>query len=209
MNKTRDVEFLLKKGHDVNEKLDNGRTALFIAIELNHTAMIALLIHKGADVNVKDDKGLTPLHIACYHRHVDTGADVNFKSATGYTSLHMACRCHTNDVIAKKLLRHGAYYNLRDDKKDKTPRRHAREGGRNHLDKLLQLIDMVYRDVTRKHEEIVSNLKYLQTNYKELFDLLKFVRNSKGDSLVSLAKRGKEKNEILREVNDLLTEGTK
>uniref|UniRef100_A0A8D9AV51 Ankyrin repeat protein RF_0381 n=1 Tax=Cacopsylla melanoneura TaxID=428564 RepID=A0A8D9AV51_9HEMI len=172
-------------------------------------------IEAGACVNVSTARCGSGLIYASWKQYTDIvdlllvkGADVNFKSTTGYTSLHMACRCHPSDVIAWKLLQHGAYYNLRDDKKNKTPRRHAREGKKNNMDTLLQLIHMVFRDVISKHEEIVINLKYVKTNYTHLFDLLKLVKNSKGDSLVSLANSGKEKCEILREINDLLTEGS-
>ncbi|KAL1458263.1 hypothetical protein WDU94_008425 [Cyamophila willieti] len=167
---------------------------------------------EGACVNVSSAKCGSALIYASWKQYeeivdllLDNGADVNFKSATGYTSLHMACRFHTDDVIARKLLRHGAFYNLRDDKKNKTPRKHAREGGRNNLDTQLQLTDMVFRDVLLKDPEIISNLNYLKTNYRNLFGLLKFVKNCKGDSLISLASGGKD-GKFREELTKVLTE---
>uniref|UniRef100_A0A8D8M7Q9 Ankyrin repeat protein RF_0381 n=1 Tax=Cacopsylla melanoneura TaxID=428564 RepID=A0A8D8M7Q9_9HEMI len=121
MNKTRNVEFLLNTGHNVNERLDNGRTALFIAIEGNYTPMTALLIHKGANVNVVVD-GHTPLHMACVSRQLEivrllleNKANVHAKAFLGTPILSAFNGESSNPAdlidVVEVLIKHGANVN--------------------------------------------------------------------------------------------------
>lgn len=57
------VKFLLKKGVDINEKTNKGKTALHRAcgLESHCTAAISILFKYGADPNALDDRGRLPL----------------------------------------------------------------------------------------------------------------------------------------------------
>lgn len=58
------VKILLKEGVDVNEKSDEGHSALQYAASKNWPAICAALIEKDADINITDKRGATPLHRA-------------------------------------------------------------------------------------------------------------------------------------------------
>lgn len=122
-NKTRDVEFLLRSGQDVNEKMYQGRNALSFAVEAGLKDMAALLIHHGINVNVKESNGFTPLHTACFCRHKDIvrlllskGAEIHGNSMMG-TPILTACfipspsKIRDPSDIVKILLDHGANVN--------------------------------------------------------------------------------------------------
>ncbi|KAL1458264.1 hypothetical protein WDU94_008426 [Cyamophila willieti] len=167
---------------------------------------------EGACVNVSSAKCGSALIYASWKQYeeivdllLDNGADVNFKSATGYTSLHMACRFHTDDVIARKLLRHGAFYNLGDEKKNKTPRKHAQEGQNDKLDKLLRLVDIIFQSVLKKKREIISKVVDIKNNDIDLFEVLKHVKNCEGEDLISLVRAGKDNCNINRKLISVLT----
>jgi len=55
------VEFLIKRGADVNAKTDAGFVALFWAARYGHEKVAKVLIDNGADVNAKDKDGMTAL----------------------------------------------------------------------------------------------------------------------------------------------------
>lgn len=60
------VKLLVENGADVNLGDNNGRTALFDAIEAKNANkdIIRYLIQNGADIHKEDDKGITPLSFA-------------------------------------------------------------------------------------------------------------------------------------------------
>jgi ankyrin repeat protein len=61
----------IKQGADVNDKDDDGQTALHKAVAGGHrSAVIALLTH-GADMGERDAKGRTPLMVAAENGHVE------------------------------------------------------------------------------------------------------------------------------------------
>lgn len=59
-NNEQIVRLLLKNGADVNERTENGRTALHDACLNGSLEAVTLLLKHGADVNIVDNDGLTP-----------------------------------------------------------------------------------------------------------------------------------------------------
>lgn len=57
------VRLLIDSGVDVDDRRNNGCSALHEAVSGGHEHVAKLLIQKGANLNIKDDKGCTPLHI--------------------------------------------------------------------------------------------------------------------------------------------------
>lgn len=98
-----EVKKLLASGVDLNERDDNGFTALGAAAYQGKTNIVKFLVERGADVNFRhtmsgsDLEGSTPLHFASYRGRVDTvrtlielGADVNARNKHNWTPLHLA-----------------------------------------------------------------------------------------------------------------------
>ena len=91
------VECLLDLGIDVNQKLDDGSTALIYAAQGGNKEVCELFIEKGADVNaVKEDRN-TALMIAAQEGHgevcellIGRDADVNAVEEDGSTALMVA-----------------------------------------------------------------------------------------------------------------------
>ena len=75
------IEFLLKRGVDINARNAQGETALLIAAWTGREELVEVLLNKGADPNVKTRNGLSPLKVAKENGHA---------------------------VIVEKLLAHGA-----------------------------------------------------------------------------------------------------
>jgi ankyrin repeat protein len=90
----------------INEKDDQGKTALHYAITQNQLELVQWLLDHGADKEARDKDGLTPLHWASREGHTPTvalllaaNADVAAKHKNAYTPLHFAAdRGHT-DVV--------------------------------------------------------------------------------------------------------------
>jgi hypothetical protein len=94
------VRFLVKEaGANVNQAMDNGCTAVFIAAQHRHVAVLRYLVKKcRADVNQAVNNGATPLLIAAEVGHTavlqclvkEFGADVNQARTNGSTPLMTA-----------------------------------------------------------------------------------------------------------------------
>lgn len=103
------VEMLLKKGANINERVDR-RTALHNAVEEGNLEIVEILLSNGADVNDEIGKKLgdnidTPLTIAARKGNVhlvkiliDKGADVN-EVRGGSGPLHLAVRNRRIEVV--------------------------------------------------------------------------------------------------------------
>jgi ankyrin repeat protein len=53
------IDLLIDRGARINDRDDQGRTALMIAAELGHTAAADLLVSRGADRSLRDQDGKT------------------------------------------------------------------------------------------------------------------------------------------------------
>lgn len=60
------VNHLLKLGHDINTRDDEGRTALYVAVDDTYYGLAIHLLEHGADPNIPDNEGDFPLDIAKY-----------------------------------------------------------------------------------------------------------------------------------------------
>ena len=63
----RTIEYLLRRGANVNAKDRNGFTALHAATHTGNVGIVALLLESGADVNAKNAFGNSPI-MTCDHR---------------------------------------------------------------------------------------------------------------------------------------------
>ncbi|MFB0553289.1 MAG: ankyrin repeat domain-containing protein [Phycisphaerae bacterium] len=107
------VQLLLSKGADVNEKNRMGWTPLHTAIQNRRQALIEPLIAKGADINATNNRGQTPLMAAVYIGQKDAvelliakGADINVIGG-GDNALSLAKK-RRNQEIVDLLVKHGA-----------------------------------------------------------------------------------------------------
>ncbi|XP_039281282.1 E3 ubiquitin-protein ligase MIB1 [Nilaparvata lugens] len=93
----------LPRGWIVDEKKDDGYTALHLAALNNHVEVAELLVHHGkADMDLQNVNLQTALHLAVERQHthivrllVKEGANLNIPDKDGDTPLHEALRHHT------------------------------------------------------------------------------------------------------------------
>ncbi|EAY21040.1 ankyrin repeat protein, putative [Trichomonas vaginalis G3] len=109
--------YFLSHGANINEKNEDGKTALHIAAEYNSKETAEFLISHGANINEKDNIEQTALHIAAENNSKETleflishGANINEKNKYGQTALHFAAE-YNSKVIAELLILHDANIN--------------------------------------------------------------------------------------------------
>jgi hypothetical protein len=108
------LAMIIKKGADINVKINDGITVLMYTAYLGHNRCMELLISKRADVNVKDFRGKSALmyasqggHIKCMEMLISKGADIDAKNKSMKTALIYAAEDgHT--AALELLKRHGA-----------------------------------------------------------------------------------------------------
>ncbi len=119
------VEFLIRKGADLNLKDSEGKTALLWAAS-NSLPNAKILIDHGAKVNIAANDGMTPfiqatLGVSSGKVPIDMcdlllkkGADVNAelkdRNASGWTALHYAA-VNEDAELVEYLIKHGAKVN--------------------------------------------------------------------------------------------------
>jgi len=100
------VELLLNKGANVNAVHKKEKTALYLAIEGQHTEIVKVLLKAGANVDSINEQGNTALIDATCNNFVEivnlllkSGANVNATTKDGNTALHLAiAKGHTKIV---------------------------------------------------------------------------------------------------------------
>jgi ankyrin repeat protein len=129
------VRQFLADGVDVNDPMEDGSTAIRMAIWQNNPELVELLIAGGANLETRDSWGNTPLHEACtgcleiVRLLVAERVDLNAKNEEGETPLHIAAQAEEayGYQIAKILIENGADVNAKD-KEGSTPLDKALEG---------------------------------------------------------------------------------
>ncbi|KAF2247477.1 ankyrin repeat protein, partial [Trematosphaeria pertusa] len=109
------VEFLLKSGVNVNERIRNNETPLLLAVESRGEPMVQLLLEHHADPCLSNRWGLTALHVACYEGSAaltrlllkQSTIKVDKTDNFGWTPLHYAAQTDSK-AVAELLLAHGA-----------------------------------------------------------------------------------------------------
>ena len=94
---SKNVQTLLRKGANANEKDSRGMTPLMIAAERGDTDIVQVLLAKGADVHEKEPRqGRTALLLAVANGHAPVmqawlkkGADVKVNNDQGGTVMHL------------------------------------------------------------------------------------------------------------------------
>ncbi len=113
------IQRLVIKGVDVNEKVVRDETPLIIAALAGNGEIVNYLLQRGADINVRSASGLTALHAAAYAGQteivsllVTKGATVNDSSNRFETTpLHLASE-ENHVKTVQTLLGHGADFTI-------------------------------------------------------------------------------------------------
>lgn len=180
---------LINQGVPVNQRDEQGRSALLISIENQENEMANILISKGADPNLADREGRTPIFIAVPHEDnvllrklIEAGADVNVKasianvehyeapsSAAGDISLGIAdtplmyaVAWGTLDTV-KLFLAYGAKINVKNSK-GTTPLMFAVATGNKELAELMIQNRASLNDKNDNNQSALDLAKTLQAN---------------------------------------------
>jgi len=120
------LQSLLGQRADVNQRADDGSTALLWAAQANDAAMARLLIRAGANANLANDFRVTPLSLACTNGNaalvgalLEAGADPNTPIATGETPIMTCARSGAEDAIPLLVAR-GANANAKEPSQNQT-----------------------------------------------------------------------------------------
>ncbi len=142
-NRLQIVKLLIAKGARLNTKMDDGRTALHLAINNNCNRIARLLIKHMRYHDVKDNKGTTPLRLAAENNNeaivkllLTRGAvDFNYKKKYG-TVLHCVARYGFAEAIDYLITVKKMSINLLDKDRN-SPLMYAAASGRNKVVKYL------------------------------------------------------------------------
>ena len=84
---------LLDKGADINDRDENGETAMHIATRIGRFSMVKTLLIYDPDLTIENKKGYTPLAIAIHYNHIKSiqalvRIQKNRKTAVRHPDLH-------------------------------------------------------------------------------------------------------------------------
>lgn len=143
----QEIERIVEKGIDLNEKNIFGKTPLMGIVRYAHNVQILERVLGQADVNLQDETGSTPLMEATRYntneqiteRLIQEGADIHVINQEGKTALMLAATYNTNPAIIQILINAGAQINMPDEN-GKTPLMMAAQMNSNP-----QIVDILLR----------------------------------------------------------------
>jgi len=110
---------------DLEQKDENGNTALALAAKHGNLDMVVLLLKKGANPNVQNRFGESPVMMAVMGHNIEVlkplsiyGADFNLKNNAGELPLHHSLEKGASLNMLEALLACNADPNLKDDSGD-------------------------------------------------------------------------------------------
>jgi ankyrin repeat protein len=116
------IDYLVKKGADMNAVNNARETPLHAAVKSDAADAARYLIANGSDLLARDINGDTPLNVSvlwnaktCLQVLVLSGADLNARNFSGEAPLHQAVRKQNSDA-AIYLLDRGADHEVRDNR---------------------------------------------------------------------------------------------
>jgi len=114
------LHHLVASGIDVNQSLDDGRTALMAAAKHGDSRLVRKLLAKGADVSIANANGGTALMFCATNADLGIAkvllehrSSVNAQARNGWTAI-MIASAKGNHQLVQLLLEHGADANIED-----------------------------------------------------------------------------------------------
>jgi ankyrin repeat protein len=147
-NNTQQVSAAIKNGMPVDQKDENGNTALMLASFDGHVETMQVLLNAGATIDLRDNNGRTALMFASSGPYpaavrllLEKGAEINAVDNVEHFTALMFAAAEGLSPVVDILLAHGADPKLKD-KDDDTAASFAQKRGFTDLAQKLQtLID--------------------------------------------------------------------
>jgi ankyrin repeat protein len=183
----QEVEEILKeRNYNINDRDQNGETALHLTCKAANVDIARYLLENGADPTARDNDGLTPLHIAAAYISdsdifdlllvANRNVDIDASDESGMTALHFATAT-SNVTCARFLLSNGANPNTRNQN-GSTPLHFAAMFAKD--------MDIVELLVNHKDVDAVNCLDNSELN--ALMHCATFNENGHGERIVNLLR---------------------